>query len=175
MISYEALFKVTYGLYIVSSGSSDSGNGFISNTIFQVTAEPPRFAACCSKNNHTATIIRDRMAFSVSVLHKDTPATLIARFGYKTGKDFNKLEGMQIRYGETGVPVVLDECIAFLECRVTNTIDLGTHWLFIADLVHSEVLDDTREPLTYQYYRETKKGMAPKNAPTYIDRSKLAK
>ena len=54
MIDYEALFKISYGLYIVCSGNKKKGNGFISNTVFQVTAEPPRFAACCNKNNYTA-------------------------------------------------------------------------------------------------------------------------
>ncbi len=54
MINYEALFNISYGLYIVSSGSKSNGNGFISNTVFQVTSEPPRFAACCNKENHTA-------------------------------------------------------------------------------------------------------------------------
>jgi flavin reductase (DIM6/NTAB) family NADH-FMN oxidoreductase RutF len=57
MIDFEALFKVTYGLYIVSSGDNKNGNGFISNTVFQVTAEPPRFASCCNKNNFTSGLI----------------------------------------------------------------------------------------------------------------------
>jgi ferric-chelate reductase [NAD(P)H] len=93
MISFEALFKISYGLYIVSSGDKTRGNGFISNTFFQVTAEPPRFAACCNKNNFTAGFIIRTGAFSVSVLHQDASPDLFGRFGFRSGKDFDKMAG----------------------------------------------------------------------------------
>jgi flavin reductase (DIM6/NTAB) family NADH-FMN oxidoreductase RutF len=70
MINYEALFKVSYGLYIVCSGSKKRGNGYISNTVFQVTSDPPRFATCCNKDNHTSGLISSSVLFSVSVLQK---------------------------------------------------------------------------------------------------------
>jgi flavin reductase (DIM6/NTAB) family NADH-FMN oxidoreductase RutF/rubredoxin len=173
MINYEALFKLTYGLYIVSSGDVNKGNGFISNTFFQVTSEPARFASCCNKDNFTAGLIQKTGAFSVAVIHQEASADLIGRFGYKSGRDFDKMEGLDVKYGETGVPIVLNDAIAFLECKVIQTIDVGTHWLFIGELVQSALLDDSKEALTYLYYRQVKKGLAPKNAPTYIDKSKL--
>lgn len=175
MIDFEALFKISYGLFIVSSGDKNKGNGFISNTVFQVTAEPARFAACCNKNNYTAQFIQKTGVYSVSVLHIDTSPDIFGRFGYKSGKDFNKMEGMQVRYGETGVPIVLNDTIAFLECKVVQTFDVGTHLLFIGELLQSQILDDTREPITYLYYRQIKKGVVPKNAPTYVDKTKLEK
>jgi flavin reductase (DIM6/NTAB) family NADH-FMN oxidoreductase RutF/rubredoxin len=174
MINYEALFRISYGLFIVCSGDKDHGNGFISNTVFQVTAEPVKFAACCSKKNYTAEFIQQTGAYSVSVLHTEASPDLFGRFGYKTGKNFNKLEGVTVKYGETtGVPIVLNDCIAFLECRVVQTVDVGTHFLFIGELEHSEILDESREPITYDHYRKVRKGVAPQNAPTYIDKSKL--
>ena len=175
MINYEALFKISYGLYVVCSGSEESGNGYISNTVFQVTSDPPRFATCCNKENHTVGIIKSSGLFSVSVLHQDAGAATIGTFGYKSGKDADKLTGMKVRYGDTGVPIVLDDAIAFLECRVEETIDVGTHLMFIGKLVRAEVLDEDADPLTYLHYRKVKKGVAPKNAPTYIDKSKLEK
>jgi len=175
MINFEALFKISYGLYIVCSGDKTKGNGFISNTVFQVTSEPARFAACCNKNNYTAEIIQKTGVFSVSVLHQDTSPDIFGRFGYKSGRDLDKMEGMQVRYGETGVPIVLNDAIAFLECKVVQTFDVGTHLLFIGELVQSEILNDSAEPITYLYYRQVKKGVAPKNAPTYVDKSKLEK
>jgi len=175
MINYEAFYKVSYGLYIVCSGDKIRGNGFISNTVFQVTSEPARFASCCNKDNYTAEFIKKTGAFSVSVLHQKTPADIFGRFGYKSGRNADKLEGMQIHYGETGIPIVLNEAIAYLECKVVQTLDVGTHWLFIGELVHSDVLDDTMEPITYLHYREVNKGLAPKNAPTYVDKSKFEK
>jgi flavin reductase (DIM6/NTAB) family NADH-FMN oxidoreductase RutF/rubredoxin len=175
MISFEALFKISYGLFIVSSGDKKRGNGFISNTVFQVTANPAKFAVCCNKNNYTAEFIKKFEVFSVSVLHQNTATEIFGRFGYKSGRDIDKLDGMSIIYGKTGVPVVMNDCIAYLECNVRQTVDVGTHLIFIGELIRSEVVDDTKEPITYNYYRQVKKGVAPQNAPTYIDLTKLTK
>ena len=175
MIDFEALFRISYGLYIVCSGTKENGNGYISNTVFQVTAEPPRFATCCNKDNHTAGLIQSTGKFSVSVLREEAGTATIGTFGYKSGKDVNKLEGMDVRYEETGVPIVLNDAIAILEFKVQETIDVGTHLMFIAELVQAELINDREDPLTYLHYRKVKKGVAPKNAPTYIDKSKLEK
>jgi len=80
---------------------------------------------------------------------------------------------MQIKYGETGTPIILNDSVAFLECKVVQTFDVGTHLMFIGELVQSEIINDAKEPITYLYYRQVKKGLAPENAPTYIDKSKL--
>jgi flavin reductase (DIM6/NTAB) family NADH-FMN oxidoreductase RutF/rubredoxin len=175
MINFEALFKVTYGLYIVSSGDRRTGNGFISNTVFQVTAEPPRFASCCNKNNFTDGLIEKHGFFSVSVLDHKTSPEIFGKFGYKSGKDLNKFEGMDIKYGETGVPIVMNNAIAILECRVVQKFDVWTHNLYIGELVDARIVNETAEPITYAYYRQVRKGYAAPNAPTYIDKSKLEK
>jgi len=175
VINFEAFFKVSYGLYVVCSGDKNLGNGFISNTVFQVTAEPAKFAVCCNKNNYTAEFIQRYNAFSVSVLEQNVSSDLIGSFGYKTGKEFDKMAGRSVRYGDTGVPILLNESIAFFEFKLLQTIDAGTHLIFIGELVNAEIIDNSKEPLTYLYYRQVKKGFAPKNAPTYIDKSKLAK
>jgi flavin reductase (DIM6/NTAB) family NADH-FMN oxidoreductase RutF/rubredoxin len=175
MINFEALFKISYGLYIVSSGNNEYGNGFVSNTVFQVSSNPPKFAACCSKENHTAELIKSTGFFSVSILQSDAAATTIGTFGFKSGKDINKMEGMELKYGESGVPIVLKDTIAFLECKIEETIDVGSHLMFIGDLLQADVLDSDKEALTYLHYREVKKGVAPKNAPTYVDKTKFEK
>ena len=175
MIDFEALFRITYGLFIVSSGDRNQGNGFISNTVFQVTADPPQFVVCCNKDNFTAGIIEKFGVFSVSILEKETPPEIMGHFGFKSGRDFDKMAGMSLKYGQTDVPIVLNAAIAFLECRVVRKIDVGTHLLFIGELLQSVLLDNTKDPLTYLYYRQIKKGSAPKNAPTYIDKSRLEK
>jgi len=174
MINYESLFKVSYGLYIVCSGDKNKANGFISNTIFQVSSEPALFAACCNKNNYTAEFIQRQGAFSVSVLDQDSSADIIGTFGYKSGREVDKMKGMDIKYGETGVPIILNECIAYMECKCIQTIDVGTHLIFIGNLISAEMLDESKEPLTYAHYRKVRKGVSPKNAPSFIDPSKLA-
>ncbi|MDA3893341.1 MAG: flavin reductase [Salinivirgaceae bacterium] len=173
MVDFKALFKISYGLYLVSSGDKNKGNGFISNTVFQVTSEPAKFAACCNKNNYSADIIKNTGAFAASILQQETASNIYGTFGYKSGKDVDKMKGMDIIYGKTGVPIVKNDAIAYIECKVVETIDLGSHLMFIGELVQSEVLDENNEPLTYAYYRTVKNGVAPKNAPTYIDKSKL--
>ena len=173
MINFQALYKISYGLYIVSSGDKTRGNGFISNTVFQVTAEPPRFAVCCNKDNFTARFIQKYGAYSVSVLAQSASSDTFGKFGYKSGKDFDKMTGTKVKYGDTGVPIVLDESIAYFECKVVQTLDVGSNLMFIGELINAELIDDSKEPLTYSYYRQVKKGVAPKNAPTYIDKSKL--
>ncbi len=173
LINIDAFFKVTYGLYIVSSKLKDKLNGFISNSVFQVTAEPNKFAVCCHKNNFTATLIKESNVFSVSVLQKETKSRLIGLFGYRSGRDVNKYENVNYIFGKAGAPIVIEDTVAWFECKVTHTFDVGTHLLFIGEVVSSDIVNSEAEPLTYTYYRDVKKGFAPENAPTFIDRSRI--
>jgi flavin reductase (DIM6/NTAB) family NADH-FMN oxidoreductase RutF/rubredoxin len=172
MINIEALHKISYGLYIVCSGDKNKGNGYVSNTVFQVSSKPVLFAACCNKNNYTAELIQKTNAFSVSVLEQDASPEIIGKFGYKSGKDIDKMTGMNVQYDETGVPIVLNDSIAILEFNLVNTVDVGTHLMFIGELLNTQITDNNKEALTYLYYRQVKKGLSPKNAPTYIEESK---
>ena len=173
-INLDAFFKISYGLYIVSAESAGKMGGYVSNAVFQVTAEPAQFAVCCSKNNYTASLINESRAFSISVLKKDTPQDIISLFGYKSGKDVNKFEKVKYIKKITGAPILVEETLAWFECRVVQTVDVGTHLLFTAEIVSNELIEDG-EPLTYSYYREARKGKAPKNAPTYISPEKVNK
>jgi flavin reductase (DIM6/NTAB) family NADH-FMN oxidoreductase RutF len=172
-MNLEAFFKVTYGLFVVSTKSDQKLYGYISNTVFQVTAEPARFAITCSKNNYTSGMIRQSGVFAFSVLQQETRPDIIGTFGYRTGKDLDKFARFNFMTGKTGSPILLDDTVAWFECEVEQTIDVGSHLLFIGKVVDGDVLNPTAEPLTYTYYREVKKGKAPKNAPTYIDPEKL--
>lgn len=171
-MNVEAFYKISYGLYAVCSKSGTKLNGYISNTVFQVTAEPAQFAISCSKNNFSSAMIADSKAFSISVLEKDTGPNIIGTFGYRSGKDTDKFKDVKYITGETGAPILLDNTIAWFECRLVNSFDMGSHILFIGELVNSELCVSDGNPLTYAYYREIKKGKAPKNAPTYIDENK---
>jgi flavin reductase (DIM6/NTAB) family NADH-FMN oxidoreductase RutF/rubredoxin len=173
-MNIETFFKISYGLYVVGAGKGNKLSGYVSNTVFQVTAEPPQFAISCSKNNFTSGIINESKAFSISILEKDTSSLIIGTFGYKSGRDTNKFEGFKYKTGMTGSPILLDNTIAWFECKVVQTFDTGTHIVFIGELVDGDTIDLQKEPLTYSYYREIKKGKAPKNAPTYIDEKKLS-
>ena len=172
MINFEAFSHISYGLYLISSGDKNRGNAYVANTFSQVTSEPARFAICCNKNNFTAEFIQKHKAFAVSILSQNTSIETFGKFGYKSGKDFDKMKDTQLKYGETGVPIVLNDSMAYVECKVVQTVDVGTHWMFIGELLAAELIDGTQEPITYAYYKKVKKGLAPKNAPTYIDPSR---
>ncbi|ACB07098.1 flavin reductase [Candidatus Korarchaeum cryptofilum] len=163
----KALRKISYGLYIVSSRLGDKLNGQIANTVFQVTSEPPKVAVCINKENFTHECIRSSWAFSVSVLRKEAPMTLIGRFGFMSGRDLNKFEGISYKIGKTGAPIVLDESVAYMEFIVTSTLDVGTHTIFVGELVDAELLSD-EEVMTYDYYHKVKRGVSPEKAPTYM-------
>jgi len=178
-MDYQAFFKLSYGIYLVCARYEQELSGYVANTAFQVSSEPPRVAISCHKKNRTIGPIQHSRAFSLSVLHRDASMKLIQTFGYSSddpGFDHSrKFEHVRFNYGQTGSPVVLTDAIAYLECRVTDAYDQGTHILFIGEVVDAVVLDEKREPMTYAYYRDVKKAYAPPHAPTYIDIEKLTK
>jgi flavin reductase (DIM6/NTAB) family NADH-FMN oxidoreductase RutF/rubredoxin len=166
-IDFKALFKVTYGLYIVTSCDGEKADGLIANTVCQVTAEPPRISVCIHKENLTHDYIMKSRAFSVSVLDESAPLKFIGIFGFNSGRKIDKLAKVCSRRGKTGCPVVTENSIAVFEGRVIVQVDAGTHTIFIADVVSAETLK-AGKPLTYSYYREHLRGKTPKNAPTYM-------
>lgn len=174
-MNIEAFFKITYGLYIISTGDDNRKNGYVANTAFQVTAEPAQIAISCNKDNFSAEMISQTRVFSLSVLQKEASTDLISRFGYNSGKKTDKFENVEYITGESGVPIVTQDSVAWFECKVVQQVDAGTHIVFIAEIINSDLLEENEEPLTYAYYRDVKKMMAPQNAPTYIDKNKLEK
>ena len=172
-MNFKALHKLGYGLYIVSSKKGDSLNGQIANTVFQVTSEPPTIAVSINKNNLTHKFIRESKVLAVSILSRDTPLFFIGHFGFKSGRDIDKFEGVNYKMGEVQAPVVTDNTLAYLEARVTQEVDVGTHTIFIGELVGADVVKEG-EPMTYAYYHQVKRGTTPKTAPSYIEERKEA-
>ncbi|MFH1619652.1 MAG: flavin reductase family protein [bacterium] len=163
---FKALSCFTYGIYIVSSRDGDKLNGQVVNTAFQLTAKPPRVAVSIHRDNLTHSLIKKSGLFSVSVLDENTPMTFIGLFGFKSGRDTDKFSGTSCKTGVTGCPMVTDNSLAIVEARVTQSLDIGTHTLFIGEIAGAEIIKDGT-PLTYSFYREKKRGKTPKNATTY--------
>ena len=163
-----ALHKLGYGVYVVTSRKGDRLNGQICNTVFQVTSEPPTVGVSINKDNLTWEFIQNSRVFAVSVLCQDTPLSFIGGFGFKSGRDTDKLAGVGHRIGVTGAPVVLDSAVAFLEAEVIGELSVGTHTIFVGRIVEGDVLND-RVCMTYDYYHQVKQGTTPKAAPTYTD------
>ncbi len=161
-----ALFKLSYGLYVVGSCKGDEINAQIANTAFQVTSEPSSIAVSLNKQNLTHEYVRHSGKFSVSVLAQSAPMELIGRFGFKSGRDIKKFDGVSYRLGVTGAPLLLNHTVAGFEAEVVKELDCGTHTIFMGNIVDCDVFSD-EAPMTYAYYHEVKKGKSPKTAPTY--------
>jgi flavin reductase (DIM6/NTAB) family NADH-FMN oxidoreductase RutF/rubredoxin len=168
-----ALQKISYGLYIVTSGQDGRFNGQIANSLFQVTSKPATIAISINKDNYTYELIKLSRKFVVSILSEAAPMTFIGLFGFKTGRAINKLQNIKIKAGVTKVPIVLDYSIGYLEAELVTELDCGTHSIFTAAVVDADVVSD-EEPLTYDYYRKVKGGKSPKNAPTYMPEGNTA-
>jgi ferric-chelate reductase [NAD(P)H] len=167
-MNLKALHRLSYGLYIVGSRRGDRFNAQIANTVFQVASEPPIIAVSINKNNLTHQFIQESRVFTASVLCKATPLSFIGRFGFRSGRDIDKLSGINYKVGETKAPVVLDNAVAYLEARLVKEVDVGTHTIFIGELVAADILSE-EECMTYEYYHQVKRGTTPKAAPVYIE------
>jgi len=162
-----ALHKLGYGMYIIGAHKGDRLNGQVANTVFQITSEPPTVAVSINKSNLTHEYIMATGVFTASILHEQTPLPYIGNFGFKSGRDVDKLKGVNYKIGNTKAPVFLDHATAFLEAEVVQNVDVGTHTIFIGRIVNAEVLTEDK-CMTYEYYHEVKRGTTPKTAPSYI-------
>ena len=169
-----AFHKISYGLYIITSGQDGKFNGQIANSLFQVTSNPPTVAVSINKENYTHELITASRKFVVSVLSQDTPMTFIGLFGFKSGRSVDKLKDIKTKTGVTGIPIVLDNVLSFIEAEVENEMSCGTHTIFFAKAVEADIIGEG-EPLTYAYYQSVKGGKSSKNAPTYIQDEPKAK
>lgn len=167
MVDITALFDLSYGLYVVGAAAEGKRNGQIANAVIQITAEPATVAVSIHKQNLTHTLVEQSGFFSVSTLTTDAPMELIGLFGFKSGKNIDKFASTPYFSAANGSPVLREHCASWLECRVLQTADVGTHTIFIGELCDAGLLTRA-EPMTYEYYHRVKKGLAPKTAPTYL-------
>jgi len=170
MLDLESLFKLSYGMCIVSSKKGNRFNGCIVNTVFQLTPEPPMIAVSVNKQNLTHEYITDSKVFTVSILAEGTPLEFIGRFGFRTGRDIDKFQEVNYKVGVTGGLIVLDNTVGFIEVEVTESIDIETHTLFIGKITACQIIDEGKTPMTYAYYRDVKHGRTPRTAATYIEK-----
>ena len=161
-----ALNKLTYGVYVIASGNEKEKNAFIATVAVQVTSQPVQIAIACNKNNYTAEFIEKFGNFSVSVVKREYAPALLGNFGFQSGRNIDKFAKYDCIYGQnTGVPIVTEDCIAWFECKLVNKMDVGSHILYVGEVLDAKTLSLNEAPLTYAYYHEVKRGVAPANAP----------
>lgn len=159
-----ALYNISYGLYVVGCFSDDKPAGCIVNTCFQVTSENPTLAICLNKKNHTLDCIKKNPRFSISIISEDTDPLIISSFGFRSARDADKYA--DFGYDELeGTPLVKGSFCGRLILDAINFVDCGTHVIVVGKLISS--YGGNGKPMTYAYYHSVIKGNAPKNAPTY--------
>ena len=167
MIDLSTLFKIQYGMYIITSKHEETINGQVATVVFQVTNTPVQLAVCLSKNTYTYELALKSKVLGISVLSEEAQAKEIGVFGYRCGRECFKFSGVNYETGITGVPLVTDNALVIMEITINQIIDLGTHVLFIGELSSSKKLRDGNA-LTYENYHIIRQGKTPKNAPTFV-------
>lgn len=151
MIDKTALFKLSYGLFVLTAKDGDKDNGCIINTASQAADNPQLLMISVNKKNFTHDMIMKTGEFNLSVLTQSAPFSIFEHYGFKSGRDTEKIIDGGMQRAENGIVRLSAYINAFISCRVTQTADCGSHTLFIAEITESAVVSS--EPsVTYQYY-----------------------
>ena len=152
MIEKEAMYKLSYGLFVITTKNGDKQNGCIVNTVSMITDEPKRIVVFVNKVNYTEELLREGKIFNVSVLSQSAPFSVFEQFGFSSGRDKDKFAGKAYPTTENGLYYLPQYANAVLSARVIDAYDYGTHTLFVAEVTEAKKLSD--EPsATYEYYQ----------------------
>ncbi len=162
----KAFYKITYGLYIVSTRCDGRDCGCIVNTLQQVTSEPAKLSVAINKSNFTEALIEKSGYFAAMALTQDADLPLIGNFGFKSGRDVDKFAAYPFERDENGVAYITQSVAARFSLKLVDKLDVGTHMILVGDVLDAQVLSEA-EPMSYAYYHLVKKGTTPKNAPSY--------
>lgn len=165
MINKNTFRSLSYGVYIISTLDGARPTGCVANSAMQITSEPATIAVSINHDNYTNACIEKTGKFALSILSEESNPGLIGTFGFQSGKDVNKFEGVDAIEAE-GLSVIADAC-GYVVCKVIDKMETATHTVFLGEVIAADVLKE-EEAMTYAYYHKVVKGKSPKNAPTYI-------
>jgi len=152
----KAMYKLSYGLFVLTTKLGDKDNGCITNTAIQVTTEPNRIAFAVNKLNYTHDMLLESKTFNISIISEDSSFDLFKRFGFQSGREVDKFadyDSANYDRSSNGITYVKDGTNAYISGTVFAKLDLGSHTLFICDVTDMEVLSDAKSA-TYEYYQE---------------------
>lgn len=159
----KAMYKLSYGLFVLTTKLGDKINGCITNTAIQVTTDPNRIAFAVNKMNYTHDMLLESKVFNISIISEDASFELFKWFGFQSGREVEKFpaggiktaDGYEIAYdiSSNGIPVIKTGTNSFISGNVFETVDLGSHTLFICDVTDMDVLSESASA-TYAYYQD---------------------
>ncbi len=151
-----ALFKIGYGLYVVTSNDGKKDNGLIVNTVMQITNVPNRIAVAINKESYSYHVIKQTGKLNVNCLSESAPFSVFERFGFQSGRTVDKFEGMETLRSNNGLVFLSRHINSFMSLNVEQYVDLETHGVFICSITESRVISD-KPTMTYSYYHENVK------------------
>ena len=149
----KALSQLSYGLYVAASKFDKKMNGCIVNTVMQITSNPLQIAVAINKENLTCEIVQKSKVLSLSVLSETAPFSLFQHFGFQSGRTTDKFVDYPFALTAQELPYLKEHATAFIDCKVKDVIDLGTHMLFITSVNDCEVLSGEKA-MTYSFYHD---------------------
>lgn len=166
MIDTKAFRNLSYGLYIISSKKDDKPVGCVVNTFAQVTSKPAQVSVAVNKENYTSQGIRETGAYEVAVMNESASMELIGKFGFHSSADTDKFIDFETAVSEQGIEYVTQSSCAHFSVKVTQELDLGSHILFIGEVIDATPIAGDA-PMTYAYYHQVKGGKTPPKASSY--------
>ena len=152
-IDTTALFKIGYGLYVVTVKDANKDNGLVVNTVTQLTSNPLRVAVTVNKSNYSHDLIKSSGIMNVNCLTTDAPFGVFEAFGFRSGRDTDKFAGCTPRRSSNGLAVLPKYINSYMSLAAEDYVDLGTHGMFICSVVEAEVISDA-ETMSYSYYHK---------------------
>lgn len=148
----KALYKLSYGVFMLATKSGDKINGCITNTCMQVASSPTRIVISCMNANYTCKLIKESGVFSLSLLDEECTFETIKHWGFQTGYKVDKMDGLTLPVNALGIPYLSWHTCAVISGKVLEQYDLGTHTMFVAEVSDAFVVND-KAPLTYADYQ----------------------
>lgn len=152
MIEKEAMYKISYGLYMLTTTDGQKQNGCIVNTVSMLTDNPKRIVVFVNKANYSEQLLKKTGIFNVSVLTESAPFDIFKQFGFQSGRDVDKFEGGRYETSENGLYYLPQYANAVLSAKVLNCYDYDTHTLFVAEVTEAKTLNGEKS-VTYEYYQ----------------------
>lgn len=159
----KAMYKLTYGLFVLTSKRDGRDNGCIINTAGQVTTSPNRISITVNKKNLTHDFVRDSGEFNISILSEKAEFETFKHWGMQSGHDTDKMVSVEFERSANGISYITNGANAFISAKVVQSVDLGSHTLFIADVTDGAVLGED-ESVTYSFYQKNIKPKSRENA-----------
>lgn len=156
IMNAKALFQLSYGLFVAAAKADQKMNGCIINTVTQVTSDPAQVIMAVNKQNLTCELIQKSGKVSVSILSESAPFSLFQHFGFQSGREVDKFVGVPFALTKQELPYLTEHTTAYLDCKVIQSYDLGTHMMFLASVEDADILSNEKA-MTYSYYHEAVK------------------